>query len=364
MKRCRTLSGLFFVLLMICLLTLPGKPAHAQFCLENRGEDKKRLSKMNDEELQTFFETYVDGAEIILSPEGKEICFQFLKHHIRFFDAEGRTPVFYNWIMYHNMARAIDRGIEKYYEGKFQKSGEPEIKAAAYVPQQNEFYLVPANMSSFNCYGYAVGNFNNNLWPGFANGRVIHWGDPASLFAAYVKEDLQSVQFNQNCVRTTTSRPASSILSSGLNAMCIRTGSSSYAYDYHLMRLTSSGWYHKPGDSAILKHIVPHSPSVSWLNEVTYDGVNWILGDLVYSGPVWYIIYRPNHSYSLEYTGNHYHSGAFHFFEKAYICNNCGESYGAYYEKRPCAGPPCEIPFSMIGDEDRNNLKDPDCDKT
>ena len=65
------------------------------------------------------------------------------------------------------------------------------------------------------------------------------------------------------------------------------------------------------------------------------------------------VSYYRYHDYALQYTGNHYHSGNFHYYEKAYVCRVCGNSYGAFYEKISCSGPPCIIPFKFDNLVDR-----------
>lgn len=59
------------------------------------------------------------------------------------------------------------------------------------------------------------------------------------------------------------------------------------------------------------------------------------------------IIYYRYHDYAQQYTGNHYHNGSFHYYEKAYVCRVCGKSFGAYYVQMACSGPPCMIPFKI-----------------
>lgn len=318
--------------------------------------ERKKISEMSDKELKQFLENYVFTEDYVCVeyPEYKDGMFALLKTYLHEFDSNGATPIPLEFKFYHTWAEKIDKGIEQYYDGAITKKGLPgSTKASSYTPTQNVFYSIPNNMGSFNCYGYAVGLYG---WirPGFANNDVYNLeSTTAASLAYYVKRDLKSSFFNMNCVKTTPICPSSSILSSGKQVICIRWGKTpdNLLYDYHLMKLTNQGWLHKPSASAIIKHTVPHSSSTTWLNEYTYDGTTWINGSFNYMNQIYYIIYQANHSSSLTYTGNHYHSGNYHYYEKAYVCDHCGSQYGAYYEKVRCSGPPCIRPFAIVEDE-------------
>ena len=77
--------------------------------------EKKRLSEMDDSELEQFLEEYVP--EYKYDSENKEWMLKFLKGHIASFDSDGKTIVPFNLTFYHTWADAIDKGIEKYYAG-------------------------------------------------------------------------------------------------------------------------------------------------------------------------------------------------------------------------------------------------------
>ena len=54
----------------------------------------------------------------------------------------------------------------------------------------------------------------------------------------------------------------------------------------------------------------------------------------------------PHSSISLEKTGNHYHSGNYHYFEHLYYCGICNSKYFAY-ERVSCSGPPCIVAIAF-----------------
>ena len=315
---------------------------------------KKRISEMNDQELAQFLEEYMFGYESY-STEDKDLCLKFFKMFIDDFDSDSITLIPLNASIYYAWGMSIDDAVEKYY-GIIKKDccAIADTKAS-YTPQQNVFWQIPNNMGNFNCYGYGV-DLRVLMQPGFSSDAVYNLSTVSiSTLANHVKNDLQSSHLDQDCVRITTNRPDASILSSGLNAICIRKGSSSAGvYDYHVMKLTNNGWLHKPGQTAIIKHTKTLSPTTPWYSEGTSDGITWVRSDINYTGPIYYIIYRADHSYSVKYTGQEYHSGDYHYFRKAYVCNNCGASYGAYYEKIRCNGSPCITP-NDIADNTHNH---------
>jgi hypothetical protein len=298
----------------------------------------KRISEMSDEELRSFLSEYTRGYRY-RDDSDKDLMLYLLKTLISQFDSPGKTYVPFNYSKYSAFAEEIDEAVNLYYGEDF----EDTYLETRYDPQQNSFVEIPSNMNSFKCYGYVIGLYSV-LDPGFSENRVLDLpNETAYSLATYVRTDLKSSYLNQNCVKLTTVCPDYSSLA-GRSAICVRKGSDifGYYYDYHLMKLTSTGWLHKPGNSAIIKHLLPHSTATNWLAEYTYDGVNWDkINYFSYSGQIYYILYQPNHTYQLGYTGNSYHSGHYHYYQKAYICTNCGTSYGAYYEKVPCNGPPC-----------------------
>ena len=305
---------------------------------------KKRLSEMTDDELRTFLSEYVPIYK--QDEKNQETLFRFFKGKIDWFDSAAPIPLTYGYTLYWTWTEEIQKGIKLYYG----ETPRDEQIAVRYVPTQNVFVEVPSYMGTCNCYGYAIG-LHALMNPGFSDDLIVldivH--DSVLQIAKYVEKDLKCSFFNKQCVKLTTVCPSSTILSAGKEAICVRKGYSSYdnTYDYHFMKLTSSGWLHKPGDSAILRHTVPHSASTNWLAEYTYNGTTWGKDPTVYSGSIVYIIYKANHNYSLQYTGVNYHSGTYHYYERAYICSDCGNQYGAYYIKVPCSGPPHQGPRDL-----------------
>jgi len=48
-----------------------------------------------------------------------------------------------------------------------------------------------------------------------------------------------------------------------------------------------------------------------------------------------------------EFTGNHYHSAKFHFYEYRYYCTKCKYTIEKVYERELCSGSPCITPCDI-----------------
>lgn len=302
----------------------------------------KPVSEMNDDEIVAFLKEY-DIAFNLEDEETRGLRVRLLKTYIGNYEKYGDLYCGADRPDIHFICVSLKTALDSYYDGKAGTLRQP-----MYTPTQNTFVYCPPNCAAFNCYGYAVELYT---WaqPGFSNNLVYNLGNTSVYtLATYVKTDLQSSYLDQDCVKITSSCPTYQSLLSGQKAICIRKGSNGTDYDFHLMKLTSSGWYHKPGAYAVLKLNYAPPYYSTWKSECTTDGITWYLGSYMYTGNIYYIIYKPSHSYSQEYTGNNYHSGAFHYYEYAYVCSACGHTYGAHYTKIKCSGPPCPVPVNAL----------------
>lgn len=62
--------------------------------------------------------------------------------------------------------------------------------------------------------------------------------------------------------------------------------------------------------------------------------------------------YYRYHDFGNSYTGNNYHYDNKHFFEYIGKCSVCGLTQGnAFWTSGPCAGPPCNTPFSVPSED-------------
>ena len=93
----------------------------------------------------------------------------------------------------------------------------------------------------------------------------------------------------------------------------------------------------KWGQGAVYIHDITQVPSSY------YSGVGEVT--------VYFFTY---HNYVYQYTGEQYHSGAYHYDEYAYICSICKHKKDSEWVKRVCDGPPCAIinPVTIYLDEE------------
>lgn len=296
------------------------------------------LSNCSDDELLAFLRE-----NDIAIPDGLADSQEHLLELVRYFIAEielnPNIEFIYNLAQLQDFAYALKFAVNDFYD--VDSSIQP---FANYGLQDSTVYQTPSNMTSYNCYAYALGR---SSWcsPGELSGH----GDMTQTtlknksiyeLAEYVKDDLQSSTLNKKCVKITYTRPSYSSLISGQSAICIRKGDNGNGvYDYHFMKLFSGDtWRHKPGRTAILTYDYLPSNSRVWLSE-GYDGSNAILGDIVYDSSIYYILFKSAHSY----TGNNYHSGSKHYYEYADICTGCGDQKAntTTWSVINCSGPPC-----------------------
>ena len=304
---------------------------------------KKRISDMTDNELKEFLSVYTISYNT-LDDSKKKTMLTILKKHKMIFDSAGETNIPYGYIIYNVWAKEIDAGIKEYYGDDF----EYLFGITRELPTQNVFHEAPSDMGNYNCYAFAIDWTICQINPGFsANITLDYENETALSLATYAKMDLQSSYKNMSCVKITTTCPTDSIFLSGKNAICVRKGfDGDETYGYHFMKLQSAGWLSKPGITTILLFTDTVngliSTSIPWYSEYTYyENGPWYTDDMIYSGPIYYLIYQHDHSYQWVYTGNNYHAGHYHYYQKRKICLDCGTIDETIYEKVPCSGPPC-----------------------
>ncbi len=249
-----------------------------------------------------------------------------------------------NPITYELAARVRD-AVNRYY----QRGSRPRPEAALAARYTLQDSTVAGSWSEdflyYNCYAYALGRTDGHYWPGkfstVPNLSDFNLQDSIYNLACDVKADLKSASFSNRCVSMTTARPAS--LSSGQSCICIRRGPD----DFHLMKLNSSSWYHKPGGTNPLKYKYTPSVSRNWTDEAVLRGET-IAPTTYYDSTIYYFVYSKNHgSTTYTWTGNHYHSGSRHYYEYGYKCKNCGEFTSTTWKNEACSGPPCSTPWSL-----------------
>lgn len=143
----------------------------------------------------------------------------------------------------------------------------------------------------YNCYAFALGRtdnfYNQGMLSGYNRNVIVdhkeRYGEyevailkNVSKLQEYVYEDLQHLGYN--CIKVT--RHGYNIPLSGVNLICLRNGHGKVLMDYdptitkdfdnvdfHFMKYQGGEWYHKPGNTAILKYNGMPQPSEPWVGE-------------------------------------------------------------------------------------------------
>lgn len=229
------------------------------------------------------------------------------------------------------------------------------INTNAIVPELTYSTLVSwdeTTMWHYNCYSYVLGITTKRYDPGeFSNPNQEYDGSLSiQAMANLVIDDLHTDELGgYSCVYKQSGRP--SYINDATHIIAIRKQENnkvSKDNDYHVAKLLKSGWYHKPGGSAILKFRNPPSNSVIWTDENYYDGY-YHSPKTTYTSKIMYIIYSNTHrSTSYTWTKNHYHANGYHYFQYGYKCDDCGTYTKKVWTKKACSGPPCNLPSAIV----------------
>lgn len=223
----------------------------------------------------------------------------------------------------------------------------PSPRALTYTLQYSTLHSWDSStMKNYNCYAYAIDR-GSICQPGDFSYQDYDDSASISTFARLIKDDLNG-SLGRYCVKIQSNRPSSK--GTWLNVLAVRKDTTRDAFginDYHFAKLSSSGWYHKPGKTAVLKFISSPSNNVDWTNE-NYNGT-YNSPTVTYDSDLRYLLYKTYHgSTTYLWTGEHYHSGSSHYYLYAYVCNDCGDYTSTVWTSSPCSGPPCELPINRI----------------
>ena len=316
----------------------------------SEASNRVTLSEMSDEELLNVMKLY----NVIIPDELNqtiEESLDMVRVWCRRLENDEKSVFGYSDVVLHDFSSSVKRMVSNYY-GLSNLSAPRLIRTNTNGLKENVLVSTPSNKGKYNCYAYAIGKTDGFYAPGgFSYGSIA--GDVGSYsiyqIAIKTKEDLQ-IGLSMPCVKLTTVRPYYTQLKSGQSAICVRKGKDgSGGYDFHYMRLCSGDvWRHKPGGYAILQYKYYPDNSKNWTFE-SYDGSNYFTTDMVYSGTIYYLLYKNVHSLTYKATGDHYHSGSYHYYEYAYVCSDCGAESGNTWKKRACSGPPCRTTMRQGG---------------
>lgn len=148
-----------------------------------------------------------------------------------------------------------------------------------------ERFEYPQKYSSYRRIQYQPGNFSHNT-------ELNIYRKSAEYIANAVKDDLVAIGHEESSISISTSIPT---LNSNQQLICIRTSSANANdWDYHFMRFDSKtdAWYHKPGDSAILKYKYTPSNTRNWIAEGSKCGAEQLNNRITYTSTIYFIRYE------------------------------------------------------------------------
>lgn len=151
--------------------------------------------------------------------------------------------------------------------------------------------------ANYNCYAYAINrcemtNFYNSLSPYQIGDMSL--GAPIPIVgkdvyevAEIVKLDLEAMGYTNVCLSDTIPT-----INDNEQLICVRLDGVSF----HFMRydLSTDAWYHKPGDSAILKYNNTPSENEVWWKEYSKNGQEGYLYGEAYEWDIVFIRYSKN----------------------------------------------------------------------
>lgn len=220
-----------------------------------------------------------------------------------------------------------------YEAQQFTTSGPPPVTSLLASETYGDW---DPSYSDYNCYAYAIG-LTTALNPGGKyTGENIFDIKPIDQYTleqltVYVTQDLYTLGYN--CVRPT--KNSFTVPQDNAKLICIRKTD----WDYHFMKYNDGDWYHKPGNSWVLRYLYTPSSDVPWYQEACFykNGRKvYKRTDNVYDGDIYFINYAKSHSFG-EYT---YKDVQSHYK----TCNSCkgrimeNHTFRKYPGKKICTG--------------------------
>ena len=183
-------------------------------------------------------------------------------------------------------------GYELQYNKVLNQDGEWDVASGGYYN---------LNWAYYNCYAFALNRCERSGFyssygqyqPGDMSGSdTFGYDTTVHDLADLVYDDLWAMGYND--IEISTVLPT---IDETQELICVRVA---YGWDYHFMRydLATNAWYHKPGDTAVLKYNYTPSYDLLWYREYSKqyewiydpDDVDWGY----YDGEIVFITYSKN----------------------------------------------------------------------
>ena len=304
------------LLLLIVLVLVMVFEVSAAESIDTTEITNTTLSEMSDEECFVFLEK--EGVIFPYRETDVEYWGPIVKNMIIAIEKNPEHKFTYNFTVMQAVANEIQIVINEFY--RYGSSSQNSEVVPMYGPITGSLSLSTVvgewteNYMLYNCYGYAIerGVLKN---PGYFSGREMDEMMSIGEIAERVRDDL--IALGHTNVQEWNYGEARDVCTGAKTiALRVRAG-----VDYHFMRLNDSDgeWYHKPGQTAILKYNHGSSIVVLWSNEC-YKRGQYYEADVYYDSTIVYFTYDAEHSYEYEYCGGSRH---------VLTCTTCGSTSGS-----------------------------------
>lgn len=266
-------------------------------------QSQKLLSQMTADECLDFIIQH--DIDIPVGLDNSTGLKEFVKQTIDIVESEPEHVFVYNYNKTQKFAQEIKELVNNYYDVSINENiSYLSSSITNYQLQYNYVYGNGEWSSSdgdwkekwlgYNCYAYSINrsekpnNYDTEFQyqPGdFAKtGDYYYYGIPIGDLAEIIKDDLEVI----GLTNVTISDSIPTNLNSNQKLICVRTGST----DYHFMRFDpiTNAWYHKPGNTAVLKYKYVPSNDLNWITEVSFESKEYYDG-FIYGSSIKYIVY-------------------------------------------------------------------------
>lgn len=149
---------------------------------------------------------------------------------------------------------------------------------------------------NYNCYAYSINRSEFDTFyptvfqyqPGDISGTGNFYDcEEITELVEIIENDLESMGYTN--ISSTLSIPT---ITDNQELICIRMGE----VDYHFMRydLETNVWYHKPGNTAVLKYNYTPNNAMAWYSEYSFMGKENYDSSTVYDSDIYFIKYDKN----------------------------------------------------------------------
>ncbi|MBR5739239.1 MAG: hypothetical protein IKY02_04545 [Lachnospiraceae bacterium] len=257
----------------------------------------KKIADFTDEELVEFMREYA-----IPSHFRSYDVLETLKGWAAGLDEEPFMPTPYGYTETAVLARICWLAAASYYDWDYKypeynyPHGQRYVRKQAL--EQNTVFRVDEESMGFSDYAYLIGGRKvSNAQLDISVSSFIEYA-PEGNTVTTLQDIVETIKgypdTKREIISFSADRPEWGDLKEDEFALAIRQGTDGkYLSDVYFMRLTKDGWVHKPGASnTVLLFNQPLDESVDWISEMSLDGETFYQGSIVFSGPIYYIIYR------------------------------------------------------------------------